>query len=91
MKLQFVWIAIIVAVMLALMQFLFGTRLPLLTSLLVNEFGFVVCCIGAGTATHKARQTRWSAALVTGVLVCAVFAFGFLWTLIRMYPGGGAG
>ena len=61
--------------------------LPLLTLLIVNEFGFFVTAIGAGVGinTMLNRGVRPSILLLT--LGCAVLAAGFLYLGIRLWPG----
>lgn len=98
MKIQWVWIAIIIAVILVLMQLLSahavaggGKGLPLLMLLLMNEFGFVLCAIGGWTASNTLKKTGMQTGLAAGIVLCGVFAVGFIWNLIRLYPGGSPG
>lgn len=97
-KFTWVWVAIIISVILIVMQCLFGVKvtaneqgLPLLMVLLMNEFGFVLCAIGGWTAANVLKQTGMQAKLAMGIVICALFAIGFLWNLIRLYPNGGIG
>jgi len=61
--------------------------LPLLTLLIVNEFGFFVTAIGAGIGINAMlnRGVRPPVLLLT--LGCAVLAAGFLYLGIRLWPG----
>ena len=93
---KWLWIALLIAVILLLAQWLFGVRyvatdsgLPLLTVLLMNEFGFVLCCIGVGTGVKVVKNHGSRTPLVVGIILTAVFAVIFLWSLIRLYPTGG--
>lgn len=98
MKIQWVWIALIIAVILAAMQLLSdysaaggGKGLPLLMLLLMNEFGFILCAIGGWTAANTLKRTGMQSKLAAGIVLCGVFAVGFLWNMIRLYPEGGIG
>jgi hypothetical protein len=87
MKPPFPWIALVLACGLALVQWLMP-QLPLLTRLLMNEFGFVVCLIGAGLAIRDLRREGAASLHWLPLLGCAVFALGFLYTGIRIWPPG---
>lgn len=87
MKPSFPWIALFVAAGLTLAQ-LSPVELPLFTRLLMNEFGFILCLIGGGLAIRGLRgggnHLLWLA-----LIGCALFAAGFLYTGIALWPEGG--
>jgi hypothetical protein len=62
--------------------------LPMLTMLIINEFGFFVTAIGAGVGINKllAGGVRLQLLLVT--LADGVLAAGFLYLGIKLWPGG---
>lgn len=89
----FVWIAIMVVVPLLVLQLIFGVKItaedegiPLLTLLLMNEFGAVLCAIAAGTSISVMKKSGVRASLVAGTVIVTVFVFVFLWRLFELYP-----
>lgn len=62
--------------------------LPMLTMLIINEFGFFVTAIGAGVGINKLLAGGMQGALLLVTLGCAVLAGGFLYLGIRLWPGG---
>ena len=61
--------------------------LPLLTLLIVNEFGFFVTAIGAGVGINTMLNRGVRPAVLLLTLGCAVLALGFLYLGIRLWPG----
>lgn len=61
--------------------------LPLLTLLIVNEFGFFVTAIGAGIGINAMFKQGMRPAVLLLTLGCAVLAAGFLYLGIRLWPG----
>ena len=86
MPMPFPWIALFLACGLALAQWLMP-QLPLLTRLLMNEFGFFLCLIGGGLAIRDLRRAgpgsprHWLT-----LLGCALFALGFLYAGLKIWP-----
>lgn len=65
-----------------------GRRLPLLTLLVVAEFGFFLCAIGAGMAVRQLMRRGVTAGGLLSATGCTVLAVGFAWLGIRLWPGG---
>lgn len=61
--------------------------LPLLTLLIVNEFGFFVTAIGAGVGVNTMLKRGMRPVLLLLTLGCALQAAGFLYLGIRLWPG----
>ena len=61
--------------------------LPLLTLLIVNEFGFFVTAIGAGVGINTMLNQGVRPPVLLLTLGCAVLAAGFLYLGIRLWPG----
>lgn len=61
--------------------------LPLLTLLIVNEFGFFVTAIGAGVGINRMLNRGIRPSVLLPTLGCAVLAAGFLYLGIRLWPG----
>ena len=61
--------------------------LPLLTMLIVNEFGFFVTAIGAGVGINMLLKDGRQAPLLMVIVGCAIMALGFLYMAIRLWPG----
>jgi hypothetical protein len=87
MPLPFPWIALFLACGLALIQWLMP-QLPLLTRLLMNEFGFVVCLIGSGLAIRDLRRAGLVSRHWVPLLGCVLFALGFLYVGLQLWPSG---
>jgi len=62
-------------------------RLPVLTLLIVNEFGFFLTAIGAGIGINRLLSEGANGALLLSIIGCAVLASGFLYLGIRLWPG----
>ena len=61
--------------------------LPLLTIMIVNEFGFFVTVIGAGIGINSLLKGGVQPSLLMVTVVCAVMAAGFLYLAIKLWPG----
>lgn len=61
--------------------------LPLLTLLIVDEFGFFVTAIGAGVGINALLKRGMQWPLLLLVVGCALLAAGFLYLGIRLWPG----
>ena len=93
MKEKWVWLALVISVPLMFMPFLFGVRtliteqgIPLLTVLLMNEFGFVLCVVGVGMAVAHMRAMGVQIKLVFGCVLASIFAIAFVVRLSQLYP-----
>ncbi|HDN69048.1 MAG TPA: hypothetical protein ENG26_00550 [Gammaproteobacteria bacterium] len=64
--------------------------LPLLTMLIVNEFGFFVTAIGAGVGINMILKDGRQTPLLMVIVGCTLMALGFLYMAIRLWPGMGA-
>lgn len=62
-------------------------RLPVLTLLIVNEFGFFLTAIGAGVGIKRLLAEGASGSMLLSIAGCAMLACGFLWLGIRLWPG----
>jgi len=62
--------------------------LPMLTMLIINEFGFFVTAIGAGVGINKLLATGIRTPLLLVTLADGVLAAGFLYLGIKLWPGG---
>ena len=65
--------------------------LPLLTMLIVNEFGFFVTAIGAGVGINTLLKDGVQPSMMMVTVACAVMAAGFLYLAIKLWPGMSAG
>ena len=65
-----------------------GYRLPVLTLLIVNEFGFFVTAIGAGVGINRMTAGDSPPGLRLSVIACAILACGFVYLATRLWPGG---
>jgi hypothetical protein len=65
--------------------------LPLLTLLIVNEFGFFVTAIGAGVGINMILKDGMQTTLLMVIIGDAVMAAGFLYLAIKLWPGMAAG
>ena len=95
MKQSFPWLALVLGLLLALLLGRFsplnpetGPTLPLLTALLISEFGFIVTAIAAflGAKDIARRQARARTILVA--VGNALWAIGFLVMGLKLWPGG---
>lgn len=95
MKFSFPWLALGLGLILAMVLLQTGAArpdgehtLPLLTMLVMSEFGFFLCAIGAWLGIRTLLKTAFSMSLLAVVLGCSVLAAGFLWLGIALWPGG---
>ena len=61
--------------------------LPLLTMMIVNEFGFFVTAIGAGIGINTLLKNGLQPTLLMVTIACGLMAAGFLFLAIRLWPG----
>lgn len=97
-KLGFPWLALGMGLLVAIGLLVSGALspeadydLPLLTMLIVNEFGFFVTAIGAGVGINTLLKDGMQPSLLMVTITCAVLAAGFLYLAIRLWPGMSAG
>jgi len=97
-KLTFPWLALGLGLLVAAGMLMSGALspggnydLPLLTMLIVNEFGFFVTAIGAGVGINTLLKEGVQPSLLMVVVACAVMAVGFLYLAIKLWPGMSAG
>lgn len=62
-------------------------ELPLLTMLIVTEFGFFLTAIGAGVGINMHLKDGTGPTLKAVILANAVLAAGFLFVAIKLWPG----
>ena len=93
-KLTFPWLAMGMGLMVAVGLVASGVLspdanydLPLLTMMIVNEFGFFVTAIGAGIGINVLLKDGMQPTLLMVTIVCGVMAAGFLFLAIRLWPG----
>jgi hypothetical protein len=65
-------------------------RLPVLTLLIINEFGFFLTAIGAGIGINRLLAQGMQPGLLFSAIGCGVLAAGFLYLGIRLWPEGAA-
>jgi hypothetical protein len=94
-KLSYPWLALGLGLLVALgllqsgaLAFDGNYALPMLTMLIINEFGFFVTAIGAGVGINKLRTGGATSALLLATLADGLLAAGFLYLGIRLWPGG---
>jgi hypothetical protein len=63
-------------------------RLPILTLLIVNEFGFFLTAIGAGVGINRLLAQGMQRGLLLSVIGCGLLAAGFLYLGIQLWPEG---
>ena len=86
MTVPFPWLALGIGLLIALLQLGAGDRLPLLTRLIVAEFGFFLTLIGAGLALRDLRAGGLRATLLLAAVGCGLLAAGFLWLGLQLWP-----
>ena len=93
-KLKFPWLALGLGLLVATGLLAAGVLspgadydLPLLTMLIVNEFGFFVTAIGAGVGINTLLKDGVQPPLLMVTIACAVMAIGFLYLAIKLWPG----
>ena len=97
-KLTFPWLALGLGLLVAVGLLSSGAlspdasyALPLLTMLIVNEFGFFVTAIGAGVGVNMILKDGMQTPLLMVIIGDAILAVGFLFLAIRLWPGMAAG
>lgn len=91
--LSFPGLAMILGVTVAVGLFLSGSypgaesKLPLLTQLIVTEFGFFITAIGAGIGVNRLQSKGVERRLLFVVICCAIMAAGFLYSGMNLWPG----
>jgi hypothetical protein len=97
-KLGFPWLALGMGLLVAVGLLASGVLspeadydLPLLTMLIVNEFGFFVTAIGAGVGINTLLKDGLQPPMLMITIACALMAGGFLYLAIKLWPGMSAG
>jgi nitrate reductase NapE component len=93
-KLTFPWLAMGMGLLVAVGLVVSGVlspeanyELPLLTMMIVNEFGFFVTAIGAGIGINTLLKGGMQPTLLMVTIACSVMAVSFLFLAIRLWPG----
>lgn len=63
------------------------SKLPLLTQLIVTEFGFFVTAVGAGIGVNRLQTQGMERRLLFIVICCASMAGAFLYSGMNLWPG----
>lgn len=63
-----------------------GPVLPLLTLLMISEFGLITCIIGTALGIQHGRHQGWTGRYVLITVGCALAALAFLLQLIQWWP-----
>lgn len=63
-----------------------GTRLPLLTLLLISEFGSISSAAGTWLALQRLLRGEAGGAYMALAAACAVATGLFVWQLVRFWP-----
>lgn len=94
LRISFPWLALGLGLLIALVLVATGAvgpeadrRLPLLTLLIVTEFGFFLTAIGSGLALRSLIHQGFSGSLIISALGCGMLAAGFLWLGLGLWPG----
>jgi len=94
-RFPFPWLALGIGLLIAIVLVRAGaiepeseTALPLLTLLIMSEFGFFLTAIGAGLGVRTLLQQGVNLASISVVLGCGLLAGGFLWLGMELWPGG---
>ena len=94
-KLTFPWLALGLGLLVAAGLLSSGVlspdnsyALPLLTMLIVNEFGFFVTAIGAGIGINTLLGKGMNPAMLGITLADGLMAVMFLYLGIQLWPGG---
>ena len=64
-----------------------ANMLPLLTVLVISEFGFIVCAVGVYLGGQTLFRNGFEIVLAVVTLLCAMLAVEFMLTGIRHWPG----
>lgn len=62
--------------------------LPLLTVLIISEFGFIVCAVAVYMGGRTLLKNGFDIVLAVVTLICGMLAVEFLILGIRHWPGG---
>ena len=95
MKLSFPWLALGLGLTVAVILVVPGAidpaskpALPLLTRLIMAEFGFFVTAFGAGHAIRTGLAQGFGFALLVLIAGCSVLSIWLMWLGISLWPGG---
>ncbi|GMQ87410.1 MAG: hypothetical protein BMS9Abin08_0613 [Gammaproteobacteria bacterium] len=95
MKFSYPWLALGLGLIIAVILVVSGAvdpaskpALPLLTLLIMAEFGFFVTAIGAFQAIRAGLAQGFGFALLTVIVGCSLLAVGLLWLGLSLWPGG---
>lgn len=98
MRLSFPWLALGLGLVIAMVLVSAGAvgpeagrSLPLLTLLMIAEFGFFLNAIGAGLALRQLMQQGLNPGVILSAFGCAVLAAGFAWVGLQLWPGSPPG
>ncbi len=94
-RLAFPWLALGIGSLLLVVLLGAGARdpaaahtLPLLTLLILSEFGFFLTAIGAILGGNALLRQQAGPGLILATLGCAGLALGFLFVGISLWPSG---
>ena len=94
MRISFPWLALGLGLLIALVLITTGAvgpevdrRLPLLTLLIVTEFGFFLTALGAGLAIRQLIQQGLNPGVILSASGCVALAAGFAWLGLQLWPG----
>lgn len=90
MQLPFPWIALLIATGLALVQ-VAVPALPLLTLLVINEFGAILCLIGIAVGVKSLGSGQTGVPAWLALVLCGIFAAGFAYRGLQLWPESGLG
>jgi hypothetical protein len=96
MQRSYPWLALGLGLLLALLLMRFGPTpdgggLPLLTALLISEFGFLLTLIAAGISLRDLLRDGVQAVCLLLLAGNVLLALNFLRTGLALWPGAGAG
>lgn len=96
MKLPFPWVALGVGLVLTLLLMQTGAlqpqperSLPLLTQLIITEFGFFLTAIGAAMAVRVMVSRGLNLPSLIAAAGCGLLSAAFLWLGVRLWPEAG--
>ena len=94
MRISFPWLALGLGLVIAMVLISAGAvgpaagrSLPLLTLLMVAEFGFFLNAIGAGLAIRQLIQQGLNPGVILSASGCVALAAGFAWLGLQLWPG----
>jgi len=95
MKFSYPWLALGLGLIIAVILVVSGAvdsaskpALPLLTRLIMAEFGFFVTAFGAGQAIRIGLTQGFGFALLAVIAGCSLLSIGLMWLGISLWPGG---